>query len=82
MNANHVILRIATKLVTTGWQLNGDDESNAYAKRNFALLINSIFNFAGAENSSRIFTAPAVSKNSVLDTILFADRIKTCQENL
>jgi hypothetical protein len=48
-----------------------------------ALRINYMFlGFAGAENSSRIFTAPAVSKNSVLDTILFADRIKTCQEIL
>jgi len=50
---------------------------------NLALRIKCMFlRFAGAENSSRIFTAPAVSKNSVLDTILLADRIKTCQEIL
>jgi hypothetical protein len=40
------------------------------------------FDFAGAENSSRIFTAPAVSKISVLDSILFVDRIKMCHKIL
>ena len=33
--------------------------------------------FAGAENSSRIFTAPALAKKSVLDTIFLTDRMKT-----
>jgi hypothetical protein len=26
-----------TRLLTTGWQLNGDDESNAYAKRKLGI---------------------------------------------
>jgi hypothetical protein len=46
------------------------------------LQILCIFGAAGAENSSRIFTAPAVFKTLVLDMILFADRVKTCQEIL
>jgi hypothetical protein len=37
---------------------------------------------AGAENSSKIFTAPAVAKTQILDTIFLADKIKTCQEIL
>ena len=38
--------------------------------------------FAGAENSMRFFTAPAVAKTQILDTILLADRIKKCHEIL
>jgi hypothetical protein len=36
-----------------------------------------VLEFAGAENNSKIFTAPAVSKKSVLDTIFLTDRMKT-----